>query len=180
MNLRYIAEAQNYYTRMGYTEVTLPWVAAKAVMEITLPPDGIMVNSDIGCLVGSAEQSFIQAVLVEKLSGKFHATTPCFRNEAVDALHKQYFIKTELFQNVNVNTENLWYMIGDAKRFFKAILDIETDVISIAPEMYDIVDRKHKIELGSYGIRQHPVVGDWIFGTGCAEPRASHVLSVIK
>ena len=40
---------------------------------------------------------------------------------------------------------------------------------------YDIVSPQG-IELGSYGIRSHPDIGDWVYATGCAEPRLSIAL----
>jgi len=44
-----------------------------------------------------------------------------------------------------------------------------------------VIDELHQpyfmnIELGSYGIRKHPKVGTWVYGTGCAEPRLSYAI----
>ena len=43
-------------------------------------------------------------------------------------------------------------------------------------ELYDI--DYHGIELGSYGIR-HCQFLNWIYGTGCAEPRLSKVMTYL-
>jgi len=43
--------------------------------------------------------------------------------------------------------------------------------------IYDITYKD--IELGSYGIR-HCEFLDWIFGTGCAEPRLSYIQNLIQ
>ena len=66
-------------------------------------------------------------------------------------------------------------IINDALSFFKKYLPeskVETTDIG-----FDIVC--NGIELGSYGIRSCPFL-DWIYGTGCAEPRTSSLIKKIE
>jgi hypothetical protein len=186
IDYRKIAAAESYYKRIGYIPFYVPWTASQYAQEITLPAETKLVKSDFGYLVGSAEQSILDMICTGRkhrsdFSGRIFATTPCFRNEKEDYLHQKYFIKTELFDNTDVNSENLWRMINDARCFFGIVLGIRNvDVVKIDKNSYDIVGGPENVELGSYGIRNHAVAGPWIFGTGCAEPRLSIVRKMVK
>lgn len=161
-----------WYSVRGFKVIDLPWVASRETIEATLPEGHTIVNSDLGCLVGSAEQSFLELVKTIGLKGKYQATTPCFRNEPVDDTHQKYFMKTELFQNINVTEENLLAMIETARGFFNIYgKGVDAVVVKTGELSYDIIDASTGIELGSYGIRNHPNFGSWIYGTGCSEPR---------
>ena len=108
--------------------------------------------------------------------GKYQAITPCFRDEPKhDNLHKPYFMKLELI-DADANSKSLSNMIAHSLNFFRIYLDCfdtRIDKLSI-----DIIDSKHGIELGSYGIRTNRACGPWVFGTGVAEPRLSYVLNL--
>jgi hypothetical protein len=125
-------------------------------------------------LVGSAEQSFIELLLRGEKITKACAITPCFRMEPkYDEQHHAYFMKLELI-NSDATSKNLRNMIGDAVDFFSRYLEVI--VISTGPDMFDIVDKKREIELGSYGFRE--VNGQrFIYGTGVALPRLSFTMN---
>jgi len=189
MTLDYVllGKAIKYYKSLGYKEVELPWTASKEAIEATLPPQGLPISSDIGMLVGSAEQSFLDRIVMRqqeggRFLGKYQATTPCFRNEIEDSLHKKYFMKTELFNNETVTGEELQKMIAHALNFFDSLnLDVDFMVDPTGDHMFDILEEQTGIEVGSYGIRHHEKFGSWIYGTGIALPRLdSAIISSIR
>lgn len=174
ISYRNIAAAIEFYAQCGYREIDVPWTAPMEAISVTLPSDMEATNSDVGFLVGSAEQSLLACVATRSIKGKFQATTPCFRNEAVDDIHKKYFMKTELFINDVVNEEILEQVLKDALRFFGKYTF--PSFLALGPNKFDIIDYRTGIELGSYGIGSHPVYGDWVYGTGVAEPRLTYVM----
>lgn len=174
-----LSEAVKHYKQAGFKEIELPWTAALDTIKITLPENARPVTSLFGPLIGSAEQAFLDAVINSKLKGKFQATTPCFRDDPEDDLHQPYFMKTELFYNQEQDADTLkkelFKALEHAQEFFKRYLEVE--VLQTGGYEYDIVGAASKIELGSYGIRNHPMVGSWVYATGCAEPRLSKVIA---
>lgn len=178
INYELIGSAVKFYEMRGYQPIEMPWIANEKSMTATLPPGATITHCDLGLLVGSAEQSFLQNVLEGKLEGKYQATTPCFRNDAEDELHQKYFMKTELFLNEDVGPHTLKGVIQDALKFFKS-QKVESEVKQLGHNMFDIVDNIFGIELGSYGIREFEG-HQWIYGTGCAEPRLSTILQKQK
>jgi hypothetical protein len=200
-----LLDAIAYYERAGYKYVDVPWAVSKKAILLTRPahikgePMSYTVNHSRADKwldrvagsnlypVASAEQSFIQMKMDDKyFSGKLVTISPCFRNEPViDELHQPYFMKVELINWV----ESAWQkdareqmdkMIADARLLFEEQLWVDvihnTDPDPIGVVAYDLVTTHSKIELGSYGIRQHPDVGTWLYGTGLAEPRFSIAL----
>lgn len=175
---------------------------------ITGEPFSYMAGGEALYPVASAEQSFLQMQMDavakgEPITGSFCALTPCFRNEPrLDDEHQPYFMKLELISWANEKGSlseqkvALHRMVNDARVLFRELAqysgeDMGTDMvpnwelakgdpIGVAGEAYDIVSFRGHIELGSYGIRQHPSVGRWIYGTGLAEPRFSYALEVEK
>jgi len=168
INYRTLSEALDYYERLGYSYKEVPWVVSRQATAVTLPIDRKATSVDYGDLVGSAEQSFIELLMRGEKIRKACAITPCFRDEGeFDELHHAYFMKLELI-NTNATLENLHQMIQDALGFFAGY--IEAVVIKTGPNMFDIIDKKQGIELGSYGFRtfdNHTL----IYGTGVALPR---------
>ena len=104
--------------------------------------------------------------------GKYCGITPCFRDEIVDDLHSNYFMKVELIDTLEPNINGLNKMIKCAKLFFEEF--IETRTIELADELYDI-ESLSGIELGSYGTRTYKNI-EWVFGTGLAEPRLTKAI----
>jgi len=156
---------------------------------------GIPDGEDL-CLVASGEQSLLSLVKVNEFfnistagahplfEGRFVTTTPCFRDELGQSPYtRSYFMKVELFDNQNPTEESLKDMIALCHTWFSKHIScevIETDQAKSDPiaisRTYDIVHNSSKdgqIELGSYGIRKHPSIGEWVYATGCAEPRLS-------
>ena len=123
-------------------------------------------------LVGSGEQGFLYLYLKGFLpKGKFSTITPCFRDEKFDETHTKYFMKNELIITDDVTEESLECIISEAKQFFEKELESTIDTIK-TEDGYDLMCGG--IELGSYGIRSCDYL-DWIYGTGCAEPRMSFI-----
>ena len=167
-----------YYNRLGYNRVETPWLVPACIDDITRPktatPYELVHNHKR--LVASGEQSFLYQNLKGFLpKGKYQTVTPCFRDEKIDLIHCKYFIKNELIITDNVSDKSLDDIINDALSFFKKYLPeskVETTDIG-----FDIVC--NGIELGSYGIRSCPFL-DWVYGTGCAEPRTSSLINFLK
>ncbi len=183
-----IAESEEFYKhfRQGFEYIDVPiWVRLGAV-KATLPPfrDAFRID-EIGWLVGSAEQGFLDLILDNenkiKYDQLYQSTTPCFRNEDEDELHQKWFIKNELFLLVKESNPSvtLDYFIEVAQKNFSRYLNTDVIYIGGTDNQYDIVSKNYNIELGSYGIREFSLGNlnlKWVYGTGCAEPRLSYAL----
>lgn len=185
--------AVRFYRQRGYEWADVPWAVSGNALLITKPPL-LPLNE---CphfkrlyIVASAEQGFLHQQLEYRatfpgigLKGRYVALTPCFRNELdFDALHRPYFLKTELIDWDRTTDRDLHDMVALAEEFFSAYLTVdvvETDLEDplAASKTFDIVSRRGRIELGSYGVRHHQDVGEWLYGTGCAEPRLSYAIT---
>jgi hypothetical protein len=176
INWNNIGVALQFYDRRDYKYVEVPWIVPRKIAQETCPKDRWIVNSDLGCLVGSAEQSFMHINSQIGL-GKFIACTPCFRNEdKVDQLHQRTFMKVELYANDRIH-ENYDLMIKDAMelvRFLAPDHDIGMDTTSEGVDIF-----LNGVEIGSYGIRSYNGV-QWAYGTGIAEPRFSTAKKIVE
>ena len=188
-----INDAVEFYRHRGYKYIEVPWVVSRTAALSTLAsnvPENrifkILRDGAIdGCLVGSAEQSFIQLHFDGHLSldnpGKFVACTPCFRNEPeIDNLHQQTFMKVELFSNISDHYKASEIMIDDATDFFRCFTFARNIKKIMTTEGYDL--EIAGIEVGSYGMRQYITDSwhlQWVCGTGVAEPRFSTALKTL-
>lgn len=130
-----------------------------------------------GYLPASGEQSFLDVLFGSGgnfRGGKYVATTPCFRSETYDGLHKPWFMKTELiYIPEEFHEEQVEEVLSDAGNFFANHMSVGVSPVK-TKEGIDWVGTKSSIELGSYGWRTYKGVR-YIYGTGCAEPRLSYV-----
>jgi len=189
-------DAREYYEKCGFQYVDVPWAVGRDAILMTRPPQiqGEPFSYEAGGIalypVASAEQSFLQMQMDaiaagSKITGSFCTMTPCFRNEYVlDELHQPYFFKLELISWDKTTPEDLNKMIAGARLYIEhddadiwvdVIKNNDVDPISVS-QAYDLVGALTKIELGSYGIREHVKVGRWAYGTGLAEPRYTYVI----
>lgn len=189
INYRHLADSIDFYLKKEYQRIETPWWVPREIANVTKPPGvedyHLPLNDKV--LVASGEQSFLNLANKGQLpAGKFQTTTPCFRNETQDLLHRKHFIKNELINTKDITVSSLDEMIENAREFFSNY--IEKDKLEVIKEdshlssiNYDIVARVkgEKIELGSYGIRQCEFL-KWVYGTGCAEPRLSLVLNRLE
>jgi len=84
-------------------------------------------------------------------------------------------MKNELIKTDIVNKSELDKVIVIALDFFKKFFN-KNDLDTIKTDNgYDITVKG--IELGSYGIRECEFL-NWIYGTGCAEPRLSKLINL--
>jgi hypothetical protein len=181
INYNIIGESIKFYSGRGFQRIESPWTVSKYVDDITRPSDAVPfeLKHNSKRLVASGEQSFLYLYLKGFIpNGKFQTVTPCFRDDSFDAEHSKYFIKNELIDTTEYKSLNgfenaLSDMINEAGDFFKQYVD-EIDFVK-TKDGFDIVDHKFKTELGSYGIRRTSFL-NWIYGTGCAEPRLSNVM----
>lgn len=184
-----------YYEIQGYQYIQTPWIVKESVSNITKPVEKQNFPFRDKVLVASGEQSFLELIHNHQLDpGKhYQTTTPCFRDEVEDELHKLYFMKTELIyfeyiQNDCVNPEQIARLEkevdlmahGICAKFFSKYLPVKTinlpDQSKDHFHLYDIVtDDNDQIELGSYGVRRYNNI-IWAYGTGCAEPRLSNII----
>lgn len=177
INYQHLSYSKEYYKNLGYVYKELDWIIPKKYIEYTYKEYNKYTLSD-NSLLGSAEQVFIKEMIENDLNGKFQCITPCFRNDVIDELHQEYFMKNELFfrdgsLSFKENLIHLEQVILDAKTFFIKISKEDCEVIETSKNCYDIL--LNNIEVGSYGIRQ---IEDlyYIYGTGLAEPRFSVAL----
>lgn len=180
INYENLHKSTLYYEEKGYKRVESPWTVTESIARITAPKlvnEFYTIQNKNKCLVASAEQSFLYLYLKGFLpKGKFQSITPCFRDEVFDQLHSKYFMKNELIITDKVDGMELQKVLGHAYNFFSEMFPEEKQkflkikTIELNQE-YDI--EFNGIELGSYGIRRCDYL-DWIYGTGCAEPRLSY------
>lgn len=175
IDYRKLAAGLDHYESLGYKYREVPWVVGRGAIMATLPPGATITTAQYGDLVGCAEQGFIELMLRGQTVLKACAITPCFRIEdKYDDLHHAYFMKLELI-NLDASHENLQQMIRDAQVFYDRYVD--TAVEQTGTNAYDIVDKRQRIELGSYGIRTFDK-GKFLYGTGVALPRLDTVLQM--
>lgn len=190
INYQLLGKASQHYERLNYKYVEVSWYASDEASLLTLPPDRrlcfTLMGEDISKepLVGSAEQSFIDMMLSGQLPpGTYQTITPCWRDEEVNELHRQYFMKLELINVLEPNTPNekrdreLRFMIWEAAKFFGKYLEVH--VVGQEDRSLDLVSKHKGYELGSYGIRTYKR-HTWVYGTGLAEPRFSTVIGLVK
>lgn len=198
MNYGHIAAALDFYKGRGYTYVNdAPWYVCEEAYYATKPngASDISINfenptfvgrrlNNRGYLVASGEQSFIQMMLDGQPIKRAICITPCFRAERDNDWHRPHFVKAELINAHDVDMGHLLHMVHDACSFFEGFIrDVRIIEPIDAPGTFDIVEKDTRVELGSYGIREVTITGKklrWIYGTGCAEPRLSSVLSVCR
>jgi seryl-tRNA synthetase len=198
-------EAREHFEEKGFKFVDVPWCVSWDAIMMTRPPHiqgepfHFWAGGNKQYPVASAEQSFLEMQLEatnkgKPITGSYCAITPCFRNEPkLDDLHQPYFMKCELISWVPIDGKlieqeiQMHRMIDDARKLFEAEgLEVECvpnpeglhDPIAVEGQAFDIISFRGNVEVGSYGIRQHPQVGRWIYGTGIAEPRFSYALEV--
>lgn len=174
-----IAHATRFYKSRGYTPVEVPWIIPHDVILATAPSWVVPLATAEGDLVGSGEQGLLHLALQGQLApGFYQTTTMCFRDDPVDELHGRHFVKCELMHLTENPTEaDRDKVLADAEHFFRLHLPVERQSLDhIEPHQVDIVGQHTGIELGSYGIRRFKDVA-WAYGTGCAEPRLSTVIS---
>lgn len=171
INYQRLVEAQNFYKEYGFVPLEVPWEVDADVEAITKPTGLKSYPLNDGVLVASGEQGFLQLMKEKKLEpGSYQTITPCFRDEVYkDVYHLPYFMKLELILAHNDSYIDLTHVVEVAWRFFTK--HIRCKIVNMGNQSFDIVSFEKGIELGSYGIRNHPLVGSWIYGTGLAEPR---------
>lgn len=177
VNWEFLVKALNWYVNRGYKRVDLPWHASIEAVGSTLDDLSRTYElRDLGLLVGSAEQSFVDALINGTLGeGKFVSLTPCFRKEPVfDATHQPYFMKVELF-DTKVCDGNDFDIMLDAKTFMEEISGICPDIV---PTEFGYDLEINGVEVGSYSSRKY-LDYEWTCGTGIAEPRFTQSLNKI-
>lgn len=180
VNYQLIALAINYYQSLGFNFVEVPWAVGQAAIDITRPPGAILFPFENLFLVASGEQGFLQLLLDNGLpQGRWGCVTPCFRGDVLDRYHQRYFLKVELIDTLDTSYQSLDQILDVCLGFFSFFVSCKVaDVKSEDPTVIcnkDIVS-SDGVELGSYGIREHPDIGRWLYATGCAEPRLSLVI----
>ena len=176
INYALLDDSIRWYAGSGFLRIEAPWTVSEKVDDITRPPDRIhfQLKHNDKCLVASGEQSFLYLYLKDFLpKGQYQTITPCYRYESFDYLHTKYFMKNELIKTDKVDQYELEKMVdmclGWFRRFLPAAEVIKTDI------GFDI--EVFGKELGSYGIRSCEFL-DWVYGTGCAEPRTSNLMKL--
>lgn len=179
-----LGRALNFYQTVGFEYAECPWMVDPVYLMATCPHERYMVNSDVGALVGSAEQSFIALDAEGGLPpGRYVGYTPCFRPETEDHWHQKGFNKVELYRTDSVAPWVVMEVLSSAMTFFKGELHragLPTNEVTIR-ETGDGFDLEIAgVEVGSYGKREWTApsgrVLKWVYGTGCAEPRLTKAI----
>jgi hypothetical protein len=187
MNYHNISDAVAYYVSRGYFyRQDAPWLVSKAAYHATKPPGAEDIIVEWGdqphsFAVASGEQSFLQMLIDGVALKRAVCVTPCYRVEKYNDWNKPYFMKAELINAHDVDHGHLLDLISDARSFFQDY--VETRIVVTGDMTYDIVTKDGRIELGSYGIRSVEIAGkdyEWIYGTGCAEPRLSKAIAKLQ
>lgn len=188
INYDILNQSIQFYSKFGYQRIESPWLVSEAIDNITKPENKrhFQLKHNDKCLVASGEQSFLYLFLKGYLpKGKYQTITPCFRDDKVDNLHLNHFMKNELINTLEVSTQSLNSIIDNAFNFFAKVIEangLSTETLYQMEPNYDdgSIDIKYAgYELGSYGVRScHSL--DWVYGTGVAEPRLSNILEIIK
>ena len=184
IDYRLLSEALGEYEDRGYRYVEVPWIVPKGAIRATLPSpipfiEAVLHQDDdddmshtayrsLGGLVGSAEQGFLS---MELPTGAYCGITPCFRHEQSTGLFYQTgFMKLELY--VNSRDAEWTRVMTDAEEVMSILLGDSARIkTEKTPEGADLT--LAGIEIGSYGIRETPEHGQWVYGTGLALPRFS-------
>lgn len=122
-----------------------------------------------GNFVGSAEQSFIQLMLDNKLDKnlRYVGFTPCLRNDVIDSTHDRQFYKAEMFSFSDYDYLDDFVNIAiDAFKFLKS--DIEILKVKVSENQIDLY--VNNIEIGSYYKKEFENY-KWVCGTLLAMPR---------
>lgn len=180
-----IARAMKHYTDYGYVRVEVPWAVSKEIAMLTCPyEERLSEVTDLGTLVGSSEQSFMQMRMNGELPfGRYVACTPCFRvMDGWTDIHQPYFMKVELWNDVDndavVDPRSPSSLIEDAIDFMNAEISYNSkDPSKLNLEVTEAFQLNQDvlvngIEMGSYGYRRRGNL-TWEYGTGLAEPRFS-------
>lgn len=177
IDYKLLSDSISYYETKKFQRIEAPWTVSERVDHITKPSDRIsfQLKHNNKCLVASGEQSFLYLYLKNFLpKGQYQTVTPCFRYESFDFLHTKYFIKNELIKTDIVNKSALNQIVETCLKFYQPFFKKKLDIVETG-DGFDIeIDGK---ELGSYGIRSCEFL-DWIYATGCAEPRTSNLISL--
>lgn len=175
INYARLGAAQKIFEEFGFQNIETPWLVSPQAIDATIPPGFRSFDSLFGCLVGSAEQGFIQLMSDGQLTPDtcYQSTSPCFRQEdEYNELTRQTFMKLELH----------WYRPQEPRKAVQMMLRTVFDCyFEIAPEVerFDLIETPegldinlNGVEIGSFGVREwngHV----WAYGTGLAEPRFS-------
>ena len=184
IDYKILSESIEHYENLGFTRIETPWMVPECIDDLTKPEDKrhFQLEHNKKCLVASGEQSFLYLYMKGFLpKGKFQTITPCFRDEYVDEIHGKYFMKNELIITDEISSDNFFKIVKSAGDFFSKYINTKYLFTEETDDGLDILYHKDdiKIELGSYGIRKCNFL-TWIYGTGCAEPRLSNILNMIK
>ena len=182
INWSLLANAMLFYKNKGYYHIEVPWITQNVINMITTDDELNLVKlaGTVSSLVGSAEQSFLAMQFNGNLpKGRYVACTPCFRYGVLDDFHQQYFMKIELYQTDDTDTDAMHSMIQNAEEFFSSVYpDAKNNLKRVAtPQGIDI--ELNGIEIGSYGNRSFSS-HKWLYGTGLALPRFSQAARNIQ
>ena len=178
-----------HYERRGFKRIEAPWLVSSEISDLTRPKvvaqyvvhkegGNVLGDGKQKAFVASGEQSFLYMMAKGYLpKGSYQTITPCIRNEMFDETHVKYFIKNELIiTDFTPATKEsaLNDIMAAAMAFFRSCVIDPAEVVHVDTDIGVDIEY-HNIEIGSYGYRES-MVGNWIYGTGLAEPRFSRLV----
>lgn len=184
-----LAAAVRHYTESGFRYVEVPWIVSPDAVAVTLPEGHLPFGTRGGGLIGSGEQAFIHMRNDLKPGDRLVCVTPCFRDDQPDELHQRQFMKCELIHVLEPG--------GDGDRELHDLLnhasDFHQECVRAAGKSSPVYQQQtndgwdieiENVEVGSYGVRsitrRGKPVFTWVYGTGCAEPRLSQAIEMLK
>lgn len=184
-HLNYLALASSRYRKKGFKYIETPYIVSRESIEYTLPkgchPFEVVCNGkNMGCLVGSAEQGFLEIYDKLKSNKMYFSYSPCFREEPVlNDKNQQYFSKIELFCKEPENPlSTLYNFMGVASTIMDSLCHntFKTNVKTVQSfKSYDL--HINGTEVGSYSIYSKKG-RNWVCGTGLALPRFLYAQSL--
>ena len=180
-----IGKAVDFYESARFKYVEVPWIVSDEAVNATLPEGARPMRVAFGgerSLVGSAEQSFLQMMLYDKLEpGSYVAASPCFRDDVVDEWHFKDFLKVELIMVVDqpAPREYARSLAMEAAVFFRKVGGAESQHLRLVETAIGLDLEYGGVEIGSYGVRSNRG-HHWVCGTGLAEPRFSQALTRVN
>lgn len=175
VNWSKLHDAKCVWEAHGYQYIETPYWVTREAIEMTFPADvephknRYHVEGTDRYLVASGEQGFAQMMIDGTLPpGRYCTIGPCFRDDAIDELHQNHFVKLEIIDTTG-SASALGDMISTAQELF-SYMCLSKPVLVEYQGGYDI--EIAGVEVGSYGFREANGFG-WAYGTGLAEPRLS-------
>lgn len=164
-----VNEAINYYNRLGFKYIPVPWIVSDEAFSITKDLRTFENNNNVN--VASGEQSFLQLVLRGKLKeGRYQCCTAYNTGS-------EWYMRVELFDFIGyklLNMDKQRERVNNVANISQSLFSEYTDTKKKTKAGYIEIECNGEI-IGKYGYREYNGFS-WIYGTGLDEPKFSETL----